>query len=137
MIWYKIASIALISVMITACKTKKQATQANFATLKDMTFAAASNELLTFDVEISEDSLPPSKTPTTDKDKRKNVVHRRIKGTMHRASVSRDTTKYKEVYNYEQKTEKPQKRKSMNTLYITLSLALMLIIFVYVDYMRK
>lgn len=137
MIWYKIASIALIIVMITACKNQNQTTQANFATLKDMTFAAASNELLTFAVEISEDSLPTSKTPTTDKDKRKNVVNRRIKGTMHRASVSRDTTKYKEVYNYEQKTEKPQERKSMNTLYITLSLALMLIIFVYVDYMRK
>lgn len=137
MIWYKIAFIVIINVMITACETKKQATQANFATLKDMSFTAAYNELLRFDVEISEDSLPTSKTPTTAKDKRKNVVHRRIKGTMHRASVSRDTTNYKEVYNYEQKTEKPQERKSMNTLYLTLSLALMLIIFVYVDYMRK
>lgn len=137
MIWYKIASIVFIIVMTTACKTKKQATQANFATLKDMTFATSTNELLTFDVEISEDSLLLSNATTAEENKRKNIIHRRIKGTVHRASVSRDTTKYKEVYNYEQKTEKPQERKSMNTLYITLSLALMLIIFVYLDYMRK
>lgn len=137
MIWYKVASVALISVMLTSCKTKKQATQANFATLKDMTFAASTNELLTFDVEISEDSLPLSNKPTAKENKRKNIIHRRIKGTVQRTSVSRDTTKYKEMYNYEQKPEKPQERKSMNTLYITLSLALMLIIFVYLDYMRK
>lgn len=137
MIWYKIASIALISVIIAACKTKKQATQVNFANLKDMTFSTSTNELLTFDVEISEDSLPLPGATTSKKNKRKNIIQRRIKGTVQRASMSRDTTKYKEVKNYKQKTEKTQERKSTNTLYITLSLALMLIIFVYLDYIRK
>lgn len=102
-----------------------------------MTVATSSNELLTFDVEISEDSLPLSDAHTAEKNKRKNIIHRRIKGTVQHESVSRDTTIYKEMKNYKQKTEKTQERKSMNTLYITFSLALMLIIFVYLDYIRK
>ena len=136
MTWCKILYTFIVLCFFVSCKTKEKIQQVTIKDLKELSTVQRKDELLIFDIRVSD----ADDTTTTNNDKKihnQKTTTRRIKGTVQRCTLTRDTLKEQSTANHTTEQKKPQKKKSMNTLYITLSLALIAIIFVFLDYSRN